>query len=155
MTRVTEQYDFARQYLAGGVSASTRVNRALGHPMYFDRADGCRLWDLDGNYGESIFRHVYSRGASAALIVGDGMRRSTLEHMVRLAGGFQDAMPGRYFSFVVNKVDLLEAPDQDALPEALRTARQPLIWTSALTAYNVKTAFRQTADAIKHPRDHT
>src|SRR5579863_942379 len=49
MTRVTDQYEFARQHLAGGVSASTRLNRALGHPLYFDRAAGCRVWDLDGN----------------------------------------------------------------------------------------------------------
>lgn len=49
MSRVTEQYDFARRYLAGGVSASTRLNRALGHPLYIDRAAGCRVWDLDGN----------------------------------------------------------------------------------------------------------
>ncbi|MBI3861841.1 MAG: aspartate aminotransferase family protein [Planctomycetia bacterium] len=48
MTRVTEQFDFSRKFLAGGVSASTRVNRALGHPLYFDRAAGCRVWDLDG-----------------------------------------------------------------------------------------------------------
>jgi glutamate-1-semialdehyde 2,1-aminomutase len=48
MSRVVEQYEKARQYLAGGVSASTRLNRALGHPMLFDRAAGCRLWDLDG-----------------------------------------------------------------------------------------------------------
>ena len=48
MSRVVEQFERAKQYLAGGVSASTRVNRAVGHPMYFDRADGCRVWDLDG-----------------------------------------------------------------------------------------------------------
>lgn len=48
MSRVVEQYQRACQSLAGGVSSSTRVNRALGHPMYFDRALGCRLWDLDG-----------------------------------------------------------------------------------------------------------
>ncbi len=48
MSRVTEQFERAKQYLAGGVSASTRVNKALGHPMYFDRAEGCRVWDLDG-----------------------------------------------------------------------------------------------------------
>lgn len=48
MSRVVEQFEEAKQYLAGGVSASTRVNRAVGHPMYFDRAAGCRLWDLDG-----------------------------------------------------------------------------------------------------------
>src|SRR5437763_3735022 len=48
MTRVVEQYQQACQYLAGGVSASTRLNQALGHPLLFDRADGCRVWDLDG-----------------------------------------------------------------------------------------------------------
>src|SRR5437764_1450774 len=48
MSRVADQYERACQYLAGGVSASTRLNRALGHPLLFDRADGCRLWDLDG-----------------------------------------------------------------------------------------------------------
>jgi glutamate-1-semialdehyde 2,1-aminomutase len=48
MSRVTEQYQRACDYLAGGVSASTRLNRAVGHAMLFDRAAGCRVWDLDG-----------------------------------------------------------------------------------------------------------
>ncbi len=48
MTKVTEQYRDACQYLAGGVSSSTRVNKALGHALLFDRGQGCRLWDLDG-----------------------------------------------------------------------------------------------------------
>lgn len=48
MNRTQQQYEHARQYLAGGVAASTRLNRALGRPMYFARAEGCRLWDLDG-----------------------------------------------------------------------------------------------------------
>src|ERR1700687_2953788 len=48
MTRVVAQYEEACLYLAGGVSASTRLNRALGHPMLFERAAGCRVWDLDG-----------------------------------------------------------------------------------------------------------
>lgn len=48
MSQVTELYQRACQSLAGGVSSSTRVNKALGHPLYFARAEGCRLWDLDG-----------------------------------------------------------------------------------------------------------
>ncbi len=48
MSRVSDQFERAKQVLAGGVSASTRVNRAVGHAMLFDRADGCRVWDLDG-----------------------------------------------------------------------------------------------------------
>src|SRR5581483_8342520 len=48
MSRVVEQYQRACNYLAGGVTASTRFNRAVGHAMLFDRAQGCRVWDLDG-----------------------------------------------------------------------------------------------------------
>jgi glutamate-1-semialdehyde 2,1-aminomutase len=48
VSRVEEQYQQACEYLAGGVSASTRLNRALGHPMLVGRAEGCRIWDLDG-----------------------------------------------------------------------------------------------------------
>jgi glutamate-1-semialdehyde 2,1-aminomutase len=48
MSRALEQYEEACKYLAGGVSASIRVNRALGHPLFVDRAKGCRIWDLDG-----------------------------------------------------------------------------------------------------------
>ena len=48
MTRVTEHFQRAQRSLAGGVSSSTRVNKALGHPLYIARAEGCRVWDLDG-----------------------------------------------------------------------------------------------------------
>src|SRR6516165_4400456 len=48
MSRVEEQYRQACEFLAGGVSASTRLNRALGHALLVDRAEGCRIWDLDG-----------------------------------------------------------------------------------------------------------
>jgi len=106
------------------------------------------VWDLDGNYGLSIFQHVYSKGASGALIIGDVTRHGTLEHMVELAEGFSSAMPSRQFSFVVNKIDLIDEPDPRHLPEKLRTAAQPLVWTSAVTAHNVLTAFRQVSDAI-------
>lgn len=48
MKRVQEQHQRAKDFLASGVSSSTRVNQALGHAMLFDRASGCRVWDLDG-----------------------------------------------------------------------------------------------------------
>ena len=47
MNRVQQQYQRACESLAGGVSSSTRLNRAVGHAMLFDRAEGCRVWDLD------------------------------------------------------------------------------------------------------------
>src|SRR5215217_5375382 len=48
MSRVRTQHEYAKQFLAGGVSSSTRVNQAIGHAMLFDRAQGCQIWDLDG-----------------------------------------------------------------------------------------------------------
>jgi len=69
MKRVIEQYQRACQSLAGGVSSSTRDNKALGHAMYFDRGDGCRLWDLDGNeYIDLCCSH-------GATLLGHGDRR--------------------------------------------------------------------------------
>lgn len=73
MSRVTDQYELAQQSLAGGVSASTRLNRALGHPMYFDRAAGCRVWDLDGreyidlctSHGATLLGHGDARVRAA------------------------------------------------------------------------------------------
>src|SRR5258707_15385390 len=48
MPRVQNHSDHAKKVLASGVSSSPRVNQALGHALLFDRAAGCRLWDLDG-----------------------------------------------------------------------------------------------------------
>lgn len=39
----------ARQFLLGGVSSSFRINPFTGWPMYLSRADGPRIFDLDGN----------------------------------------------------------------------------------------------------------
>src|SRR5262249_29069544 len=69
MSRTIDQYEKARNYLAGGVSASIRLNRAVGHPMFFDRAAGCRVWDLDGkeyldlccSHGATLLGHGDSR----------------------------------------------------------------------------------------------
>ena len=69
MSRVSEQYQQASKYLAGGVSASTRLNRAVGRPMLFDRAEGCRVWDLDG---KEYFDLCCSHGAT---LLGHGDKR--------------------------------------------------------------------------------
>lgn len=73
MSRVSEQYEQACRYLAGGVSSSTRVNRALGHALLFDRGQGCRLWDLDGreyidlccSHGATLLGHGDARVRAA------------------------------------------------------------------------------------------
>jgi glutamate-1-semialdehyde 2,1-aminomutase len=78
MRRVIEQYHRACEYLAGGVTASTRLNRALGHPLLIDRADGCRIWDLDGR---EYFDLCCSHGATL-LGHGDPSVRRAVEQVL-------------------------------------------------------------------------
>lgn len=111
------------------------------------------VWDTDGNFGEAIFRHVYVREASAALIVGDLKRRATLDAMVRLSKGFCEAIPGRYCCHVLNKLDLVEDEREVEIPEALGHSGHALIRTSAKTGTNIAHTFHETADAIRR-RDH-
>jgi glutamate-1-semialdehyde 2,1-aminomutase len=80
MTRVQEQHRRASQFLAGGVSSSTRVNQAIGHAMLFSRAAGCRVWDLDGN---ELIDLCTSHGATL-LGHGDARVRSAVESVLEL-----------------------------------------------------------------------
>jgi glutamate-1-semialdehyde 2,1-aminomutase len=65
MDKGQQLYEFARQYLPGGVAASTRLNRAIGRPFYISRGDGSKVYDLDGreyidmccSHGASILGH--------------------------------------------------------------------------------------------------
>src|SRR3979411_1577133 len=75
---VQEHYRQACDGLAGGVSASTRLNRALGHPMFFDRAAGCRVWDLDG---AEYFDRCCTHGATL-LGHGDARVREAVEEVL-------------------------------------------------------------------------
>jgi glutamate-1-semialdehyde 2,1-aminomutase len=73
-----DQYERACRYLAGGVSASTRLNRAIGHAMLIDRAEGCRIWDLDGREYLDL---CCSHGATL-LGHGDGRVRQAVERVL-------------------------------------------------------------------------
>src|SRR6478736_10422784 len=81
MSRVTDHYQRACNSLAGRVSSSTRLNRALGHPLYFSRAEGCRVWDLDGH---EYYDLCCSHGAT---LLGHGDARITLAVHQTIASG--------------------------------------------------------------------
>ena len=106
------------------------------------------VWDTDGDLSELIFRHVYMKSASAAMIVGDVMRPGTLESMARLAEGFRAELPGRHVTMLLNKMDLVSDPQTIDIPPALLSSGAPIAKTSAKTGDNIKTAFIEAADAI-------
>jgi len=106
------------------------------------------VWDTDGNFGEAIFRHVYMKEASAAMIVGDLSRPQTLDTMVKLAEGFAGALPGRHISLLLNKIDLVSAPGAVELPEDFARLRIAPVMTSAKTGQNVQDCFVRAANDI-------
>lgn len=48
MDRTQELYDRAKRVIPGGVTAAARLNKFLGRPLYISRAEGSRVYDLDG-----------------------------------------------------------------------------------------------------------
>ncbi len=106
------------------------------------------IWDTDGNFGQAIFRHIYMKEASAALIVGDMTRPQTLDTMLALGTGFMAEFPGRVLTYVVNKTDLVTDPEAAPLPPQLAAPSSRLIKTSAKNGINVARAFIETADVI-------
>src|SRR3954470_952827 len=126
MSRVTEQFERAAQSLAGGVSASTRVNRALGHPMYFDRAAGCRLWDLDGREDIDL---CCSHGATLLAHGDERVRRAVLAAMERGAAcSYENELHAQLAKLLCQTVPCLErvrftGSGTEATMHCLRLAR--------------------------------
>lgn len=67
--RAETLYETAQQVLPGGVTASFRVNRAIGRPFYVARGDGPYVYDLDGkqfvdmctSHGASLLGHNHPK----------------------------------------------------------------------------------------------
>jgi glutamate-1-semialdehyde 2,1-aminomutase len=71
----------ARQVTPGGVNSPVRAFRAVGGaPFFVDRAEGCRLWDVDGN---SYLDYVMSWGALLLGHVHPAVRRALEEAIGR------------------------------------------------------------------------
>jgi len=63
-------FDRAKQLLPGGVNSPVRAFKSVGrNPLFIRRADGARLWDVDGNefidyvgsWGPAILGHAHPR----------------------------------------------------------------------------------------------
>ncbi len=64
--RSREEYDRARQYLPGGVNSPARAFSSVREePIFIERAEGCKIYDIDGNeyidfvnsWGPMLFGH--------------------------------------------------------------------------------------------------
>ncbi|MCZ6843112.1 MAG: aspartate aminotransferase family protein [SAR324 cluster bacterium] len=95
-------YDQARRVTPGGISHNHRYHAP--YPIYFDRAKGCKLWDVDGNeyidlwmaHYDAILGHApepivkrLQEAMNGGLHVGLAM-----EHEIRLGERVCDLVPG-------------------------------------------------------------
>ncbi len=103
------------------------------------------IWDIDGDFGESIFKQIYIKGATSALVIGDCSRPATLTSAASLAQTFTEQFPGRPVSLVVNKTDLIAKSELPKLEAPLRVLHAPILETSVKTGDNVLKSFETIA----------
>jgi Ras-related protein Rab-5C len=107
------------------------------------------VWDTDGNFGDTIFKHVYMKEAAAAMIIGDLSRPGTIATMVNLAIGFREALPGRHISLMLNKADLITSSTDIQLPASFDKLKITPKLTSAKSGQNIQDSFAEAAEAIE------
>ncbi len=68
MTTSRDLYERAQKVLVGGVNSPVRAMRSIGRdPIFIDRAEGCHVWDVEGNryvdylatWGPAILGHAH------------------------------------------------------------------------------------------------
>ncbi len=103
MTKGSELFREAQNYFVGGVDAANRYHGLLGATLYLDRADGSRLYDVDGNEyldfhnsaGAALFGYNHPRlmaAAQEAISRGAFMNYNSQTH-VELAKRMQSFIP--------------------------------------------------------------
>ncbi len=107
------------------------------------------LWDLAGEDALTTVRPSQLRGASAYVLVVDGLRRSTYDTAIDLQKRVDEAIGPVPFFCMLNKNDLRdrwEVTDSDI--EALRAKGWQLLYGSALNGEGVENLFRELTTAI-------
>ena len=125
--RSTALYKRAQELIPGGVNSPVRACRSVGmDPLFIDRADGCRLFDADGNayidyigsWGPMILGHRHPlviSAISSALEKGTSFGAPT-ELEIELAELIVDAVPSVKMVRMVNS-------GTEATMSAIRLAR--------------------------------
>lgn len=126
-TRSTQLFAEARQHIAGGVNSAVRAFKAVGGgPVFFERAEGAYLWDVDGNryidyvasWGPAILGHAHPAVIRAVQETAQhGLSFGTPTALeTRLAQAIKTAMPS------IEKVRMVSS-GTEATMSALRLAR--------------------------------
>jgi small GTP-binding protein len=107
------------------------------------------IWDIEGQTKFKSIAPSYFQGAKGAIIVGDVTRRETLEHVAKHSQDFLSVNPKSHIVVALNKADLMDAEEFDALAQHFAPDEQTLTldWfaTSAKTGENVDQIFQRLA----------
>jgi small GTP-binding protein len=107
------------------------------------------LWDLAGEDAVTTVRTVHLKGASAYILVMDGLRRNTLAVAVDLHGRVSEAVGKLPFVCVVNKADVRESWEiQQADLDDLVSRGWTVVETSAKTGAAVEELFHTLTDTM-------
>jgi glutamate-1-semialdehyde 2,1-aminomutase len=103
MDSTSRIYERAQRVLPGGVTAAARLNRYLGRPFIVSRADGSRLYDVDGrelidvctSFGASLLGHRHPAIVEALVKAGEMGIACAMEfpQQVELAEKLSSAVP--------------------------------------------------------------
>jgi small GTP-binding protein len=110
------------------------------------------VWDIAGRSALDALGMHYLHGATALLLVADGMRESSLSSALDLLMQSRSLLPDAVVVLAVNKLDLVER--WEVAPTTLAELRRslPVFETSALTGDGVEAAFAGIAARL--PYEH-
>jgi small GTP-binding protein len=113
------------------------------------RAVNLILWDLNDEDRFQRLNASYLRGSAGCILVVDGTRRATLDHVIGLHAAATSIVGAVPFVLVLNKVDLLETWElEPSALEPILVRGWPVIRGSAKTGLGVKEAFETLARAM-------
>jgi small GTP-binding protein len=107
------------------------------------------LWDLAGEDALTQIKSAQLRGSSGYILVADGCRASTLEAAIDLQSRLALELGNIPFTCVVNKADLRESWEVDAVAlERLSALGWPILLTSAKSGEGVEELFQGLASRL-------
>jgi small GTP-binding protein len=138
---------FSDQYLS-------TVGVKISRKMVDVESDGTQtvlqllIWDIEGSTKFKSIAPSYLQGAKGAIVVADVTRPETLEHLSEHVERFSNLNPQGVFVIALNKADLIDAGDLEALIKQSQN-HQPNVLsvypTSAKTGNNVDQVFQTLA----------